>query len=439
MGSWNEVPDIDLEVLGADESDIIVLRTDVKKCKVCRTGDLVARTDAKEDEKFMIYTRDGTVAAKHLEYRCNNRNPNCRAGHFYSYVTMGEKENVVKPRCYDRFALKKEYLVTSSQTAFSVMYLWDSLMQIIFSNASFESLANVYNNLHFVNLPTDVLMRRVQIHRKRIAEAIFLFAYLELSQRYGLPPIISGGIDQTILKNRTQIRDRFREIWSVNHLCDTKGCSSVLIVDGGMKPTRSLCAAKLNGVKEFSKSGMVVVCGCQRNPQPDAKYCGDHIGLASPAMASSDVSETTRSTLRSHRDKTASFKDTPQDNMYVMESVLDKKEEKTGKFWKIKWLGFPMEQATWEPEANVQPWIQSYYDSDPARLGKPLPEPRIKYTKKAGDEVYYYLSWDDEPGKSQWYGESFFSLASEDGEIASLLEEDQSCNTKKTKDKRVRR
>ena len=40
---------------------------------------------------------------------------------------------------------------------------------------------------------------------------------------------------------------------------------------------------------------------------------------------------------------------------------------------------------------------------------------------------------------SRWVGESFFSLASEDGEIVSQLDEDKSCNTKKTKDKRDRR
>jgi hypothetical protein len=106
----------------------------------------------------------------------------------------------------------------------------------------------------------------------------------------------------------------------------------------------------------------------------------------------------------------------------------------------VKWLGFPSNQATWEPARNIQPWIQDYYGDD-GKLGKPLPEPRIKYSKRAGDEVYYYLSWDREEGErlSQWVDKSFFSLASEDGELVSQLEEEKSCNTKKTKDKRERR
>ena len=437
---WRSLKDVELEHYGSEQSDII-LRTDATKCKVCKTGDVTPSTDKKKEGTFMIYTRDGTSTAKHQEYRCNNRQLPCRAGHFYGYVTMGEKGNEEKPKCFEKFALKKDFLITSSQTAFSAPYLWDSLLQIVFSNASFESLAKIYNNLHFVNLPDDVMARRVEVHRKRIAEAIFIFAYLELGQRYGLPLIISGGIDATILRNRTDIRDKFREIWSVDHRCEKIGCSSVLIVDGGMKPTRALCAAKLNGLKEFSKSGMVVVVGCQKIPQPDSKYCGEHVGLASPALTAENVTDTTRIKLREHRAETSATKDAPQDQIYVIESILEKKEENETHYFKVKWLGFPSDQSTWEPARNIQPWIQTFYSEDPQRLGKPLPEPRIKYTKKAGDEVYHYLSWEGGEGEtlSRWVGESFFSLASNDGEIVSQLEEDKSCNTKKTKDKRDRR
>ena len=106
---------------------------------------------------------------------------------------LGENGNVDRPRCYENLALKKKFLVTSTQTAFSVDYLWDCLLQVVFSNATSESLAKIYNNLHFVNLPTDVMLRRVEAQRKRISEAIFLFAYLELGQRYVLPPIICRG------------------------------------------------------------------------------------------------------------------------------------------------------------------------------------------------------------------------------------------------------
>ena len=324
----------------------------------------------------MIYTRDGTLLGQHVESRCNNRLKPCRAGHYYGYVSLGEKANPSKPKCYDKFALKNKYLVITAQTSFSVAYLWDCLLQIVFSNASFESLANVYNNLHFVNLPMDVMLRRVEIHRKRISEVVVLFSFLELGQQYGIPPVLTGGIDETIIKTKSQFRDRFREIWSVDHKCDVKGCESVLTVDGGMKPTRSLCAAKLHGVKEFSMSGMRVVCGCQKCPQPKSKYCGEHDGLETPAMTSDQVSLETRSTLRNHRTATSSFKDSPQDNIYVIETILDCKIEESKKYWKMKWLGFPQNQSTWEPAENIQPWILSFYNNS-KQYGKSLPEPRI--------------------------------------------------------------
>ena len=50
------------------------------------------------------------------------------------------------------------------------------------------------------------------------------------------------------------------------------------------------------------------------------------------------------------------------------------------------------------------------------------------------------MSWADDKVKGNpWKGESFFSLASQDGDLVTQIEEDKSCNTKKTKDKRERR
>ena len=380
---------------GLDSEEVdLVLKTDADKCKVCKIGDVVPCYSSKENQTMIIYTREGTKIATHYEYRCNNRTKLCRAGHYYGYVTMGEKANTSKPRCYEYTALKKPYLVTSNQTAFSITYLWDCLLQIVFSNASFESLAKVFNNLHFVNLPMDVMQRRIEVHRKRIADAVFLFAYLELGQRYGLSPIITGGIDETVLMNKAQIRDKFRNIWSVDHCCDIKGCNSVIVIHGGMKPTRSLCAAKLNGVKEFRKSGVYAVWGCTKAPQPNSKFCGDHVSISSPAIPSDQVSAATRNDLREYRKNTANFKDAPQDNIYVVEALLEKRIEKNSTYWKVQWLGFPLDESTWEPEKNIQPWIVNYYCENIGRLVNPLPQPKIKHSKRAGNEIYYYLSWD---------------------------------------------
>ena len=435
----NQTSDFEVEKIGAQPVDL-VLEPVVKVCKVCKVGNLTAVSNNRGCDGLIVYTRDGTYLANHVERICNNRQLPCRAGHFYGYVSLSVKASSKKFKCYDKEALKNEYLVTSNQTAFSTMYLWDCVTQIVFSNASFESLAKVYNTVHFVNLPTDVMQRRIEINRKRIAEGVFTFFFLEVGQRYEVPPIIFDNIDETILRSKVTFRDQFRKIWSVDHKCEIQGCDSVLVIDGGMKPTRQLCAAKLHGMKEFEMSGMVVVCGCLKAPMPNSKYCSDHVNMATPAMTSNQVSSSTRMTLRDHRKATSIFKESPQDNIYVIESLVDKKIEENNTYWKVQWLGFPPEQATWEVESNIQKWITSYYDAKLERLGSPLPEPRVKHSKRAGDEIYHYLSWDgvsDEP--SQWVGDSFFKIAADDGELVSQFENDNSCNTHKTKDKRDRR
>lgn len=218
--------------------------------------------------------------------------------------------------------MKKQFLVTSNQTSFSVTYLWDCTLQILQSNASFESLSKIYNDLHFDNLPQDVMLCRVEAQRKRLSEAVLTFVFLELGQRYRIPSIIAGGIDETILVNKQNILEKFQEIWTADHKCDTTGCENIITIDGGMKPTRFLCANKLGGVTEFSESGLKVVSDCPHKPPPESKFYRRCKFSDSPAMTSSSVSKETTTELRSHRNYIAVFKDTRQDQVYVVESLL---------------------------------------------------------------------------------------------------------------------
>ena len=68
-------------------------------------------------------------------------------------------------------------------------------------------------------------------------------------------------------------------------------------------------------------------------------------------------------------------------------------------------------------------------------LGKSLPNPKLKNVKKAGSGIYHLLTWVGEIGAGQWVHDDFFKLLGEDGEIVSALEEDNSCNTRKSRDK----
>ena len=96
----------------------------------------------KGPETFIIYTRLGTQLGQHHEYRWTNRK-SCRKGHYYGYRVTNKQTN------FDQNCLENESFFTNRQTAFSVMYLYDITLQILFSNASFQALVKMYNALHF--------------------------------------------------------------------------------------------------------------------------------------------------------------------------------------------------------------------------------------------------------------------------------------------------
>ena len=234
----------------------IILMSEYERCQICHYGKLIKRPREKDKDSLVIYTRNGTVKGYHQEKRCNNQSLPCRAGHFYGYITTSKNEKVI-----DEYILRNDFIITSRQTAFSVDYLWDISLQILFSQASFESLANIYNNLFFTNCSLDVMNRREEMVRKRISEAWFYYAYIDLGQRWKMDLKLEDDLESSIRANMTAFKDRFRSYWTEKHACDLKGCKSVLVLDGGMKPHRSVCGDTLSGVTEFKSTGNKVVTG----------------------------------------------------------------------------------------------------------------------------------------------------------------------------------
>ena len=417
--------ELEIESFGSEPSDIRLSSAAVM-CHVCKTGSVV---QVGREADMVIYTRHGTVTAKHLEKRCNNRTLPCRAGHYYGYTKTGHT------KILDENGLKGEFLVTSSQTAFAIDYLWDLTLQVLFTRATFEGLGNIYNNLHFTNLPYDTLQKRETVICKRIAEAFYLYSYVELGQRYNIEMTIPGTLEESILENKSIFHEFFRKIWTKQHHCDTVGCGSVITMDGGCKPHRKLCASKLAGVREFNTTGIKVVTGCTSIPAPRSKFCKEHQTSQSPALLSSQVSRDTRMTLRDHNTATAKSTEAQQDNIYVIETIFDMKMKDDGKYYQVKWLNFPDSEATWEPEEAIPKFIQLYF-KDESKYGKQLPNPKLKRVKKAGSEVYHLLTWEGDSSAGEWLHEDFFKLLGEDGEIFSTNEEAvQSCNTRKSRDK----
>ena len=213
------------------------LKTKRTKCAVCGIGDLRPDHGKEGHQSMIIYTRNGPRRVEHVPMRCNNRNPECRAYHGHGfYQTKGHK-------IFEDDALRNQVLITSAQTGFEIEYLVEICASVeINSDAfAFEGLAKVYNRLHNNKLPTATADRRIEVHRKRLTDAYFLFIYLEFSQRYGVENyqiIENSDLDQTILKHLQQLHKIFRDKWAVNHQCDVKGCGWCITIDGGLKPHR---------------------------------------------------------------------------------------------------------------------------------------------------------------------------------------------------------
>ena len=110
---------------------------------------------------------------------------------------------------YEADILQGDYLVSSSQTAFSISYLYEITLQVLHSNANFQSLADIYTSLHAYNTHHQF---RSDLNRQRVLDAWFLYAYLELSSRYGINPIFNGGetwLEDSINDNFNNPKDKF--------------------------------------------------------------------------------------------------------------------------------------------------------------------------------------------------------------------------------------
>ena len=80
----------------------------------------------------------------------------------------------------------------------------------------------------------------------------------------------------------------------------------------------------------------------------------------------------------------------------------------------MKWSGLDEDAARWEPSQNVPKFVQAYYKKDPTRLGRKIPNPVIKHSKKVGNTKYHFLSWEGEKG-GEWLNEDFFDILDVDG------------------------
>ena len=127
------------------------------------------------------------------------------------------------------------------RTAFSIKYLFEMSLDILYLYGSFSGMAKKYVALHLGNYSDDELstaknsQERVKskglifsyssfqlkfctVCEKRLSTAWFTYSLLEIKQRFHIPGAISSNIDEALSDYHTQIRDGFYVFWG-SHKC----------------------------------------------------------------------------------------------------------------------------------------------------------------------------------------------------------------------------
>ena len=183
-----------------------LLESKKTKCAMCKVGDL--RTEG-SPTVVILYTRNGVTLSRSQYKRCNFRNGpggGCRAGHGHGfYTSRGVK-------IYEDDTLKNKSLMVSKMTGFDIDFLVEAVGSLDLSNDSFEAMAAKFNRFHHMKRPTDVMDRRVTLMPDRLKQAVFLYMYLEFSQRYGIKnyQVIKNSLAATIMENRGALMAAYR-------------------------------------------------------------------------------------------------------------------------------------------------------------------------------------------------------------------------------------
>ena len=93
--------------------------------------------------EITIYARNGTKFSRHVHKECPNRW--CRKRFFYGFSVKDGK------KVYESL-IGKNFMITSSETAFAVDYCYEITLHCVHNNATFHGLENIYNQLHNFNL-----------------------------------------------------------------------------------------------------------------------------------------------------------------------------------------------------------------------------------------------------------------------------------------------
>ena len=153
-------------------SDEIILESKEVSCLKC--GANISKHT--RSSPILIYTETGPKLGTSIDKRCSNQD--CKSGFFLGYYTPGKSDEI---KIYQENALKEEYLISTSDTAFATSLLHDWVLNMKCGHQAFNTMAQIYNLKHQYNLSkSGVQFQRSNLSDKCLANGIWRFALLDI-------------------------------------------------------------------------------------------------------------------------------------------------------------------------------------------------------------------------------------------------------------------
>ena len=244
--------------------------------------------DGRHFAAITLYTENGVL-------RGRSYHGNCKCGKTFYNGFFDDKKNEI--RKFDD-PYETEYILFRSGVAFSRRMLINTDFQISIGVVSFESAAEIYNNIWPSQKP---------LHKRRLEDAWFIHKILKHVTKFAPWPRNKNSeldVEKLCLQVYEFIRKRIDSKW-MTHVCSEVGCKERLVViDGNEKLYRTICAAEKS--KIIGDQGNINTYDiCIRNPtrgnqHSDAsKFCEEHInGKSGEGKMVIDLRPITRSFSR---------------------------------------------------------------------------------------------------------------------------------------------
>lgn len=75
-----------------------------------------------------------------------------------------------------------------------------------------------------------------------------------------------------------------------------------------------------------------------------------------------------------------------QDDIFEVEKLLNRRKEKGKTLYRVKWLGYDMKEATWEPVENLSDVMEMVFELDEKLDKKKVPQKKWGKKKRPHQE-----------------------------------------------------